>query len=854
MSYQPRSPVLQRQLEQVFGDDPPDAERLEQLLRRVDASYLHLANLQTATALFGRTAACEWDFVAGTLDSGRYWKALLGYRAEDLDDSMAAFRDLAQPDDLKQLMASLAEHMGGRRERFETDVRFRTKDGGWRWLRVGGRVTERDGNGQMKRALVALTDVDADRRNADMLQEAIHVAESASRTRSAFLANMSHEIRTPMNAVVGMTDLALGTKLDDEQRHYLDIVRSSSDALLHIINDILDFSKIEAGKVHFERIDFSPRAVVFDTVRTMALSAQQKGLEVIVSIAPSVPARIWGDPTRWRQVLTNLLGNAIKFTAAGEVAVELDTLSGDASFVEISCRVRDTGIGIAPEQLATVFDAFSQADPSITRRFGGTGLGLAICRRLVELMGGRIGVESRPGQGSCFHFSGTFGVEVAAEPASAGDFSGQHALVVMRNAAAAETMTAILRTRGFDVFKTARVDDALQDLSRTARMGSRCDLLLADADLLLADQARLLHGLPQGVSPTPVVALGVFGDSGGHAARLRTEGVNCQLIKPVADDELLDAVRLVQGTLPATFELGEITLDQSLADTLATSQDDALRVLLVEDNAVNQELAVRMLQKLGYVITVVGDGAEAVALTADHGFDIIMMDMQMPVMGGIEATQAIRSREMRRSWILSSGRAHSAYIIAMTANAMAGDRERCIEAGMNDYLSKPVSQAELVAVLARACRELGRPVPREVRTQAAVQIEEADPGVQAPVRSPVVPVPGLPAVDLSATERDLGDHALVQTLVRQFVADWDGQLGSLAVAVSGRHARDLNIHAHTLKGLLAMFHAEPARALAAALEQAAKAEDWSAIELCWDALQPELERVKPALDAALAGA
>jgi protein-histidine pros-kinase len=825
--------LLTRQIQEAFGTTLPEgaAGRLVEL---VDLTYQRLAVLQKTSSDFGRVIPCEINFASGRLESGRHWKSLLGYRPEQLDDSLAGWRALAHPEDDAALFDDIAASARDRTRAFGRDCRFRDVRGEWHWLRIGGQVTDRDAAGAPLRAVAAIADVDAFRRTEASLQTAKEVAELSSRTRSAFLANMSHEIRTPMNAVLGMTELVLGTELDPEQRHYLAIVKSSAEALLTIINDILDFSKIEAGKLEFERVDFSLRAVVLEAVRTMALRAQEKGLEVLVAVAPQVPARLWGDPTRVRQVITNLVSNAIKFTEQGEVAVEVTVDRLDGDHVELRCCVRDTGIGIAADKQQAVFEAFAQADPTITRRFGGTGLGLAICTRLVELMGGRIWVDSEPGRGSRFYFTGCFGVEaaVSAEDRNRPRFPGRRALVALANPAAARLAAAALQEVGFQVTAAGDTSQALAALAAGLGTTARHELLLADAPLLLADDAALVTAWEEAGSQLPVVALHTLAEQQAGSATLRALGVDYHVVKPFAPEDLQDAAALaLGGAATPEFEFEHFTVDENLA--AAAAPGIGLEILLVEDNPINQELAVRLLEKSGHRVTVANHGEEALGLFDKNHYDVILMDVQMPVMGGIEATEAIRAREMRRSWIFSADHARGSYIIAMTANAMAGDRERCLQAGMNDYLSKPIRQAELTEALARAARELGR------------DIGAARPAAAAPAAAPV------DGIDIDATERDLGDRELVLDLARTLLEQWEMHVAQLDAAFAARDAKALVLHAHTVKGFLAMFHAESARVRAMELELAAKREDWTASGSSLEVLKGELNRIKPLLASAV---
>ncbi|MGL4410440.1 MAG: response regulator, partial [Zoogloea sp.] len=738
------------------------------------------------------------------------------------------WRGLIHPDDSRALWDDVSQHARNERKNFERDCRFRGKSGQWHWQRVAGQIISRGKEGQPLRALVVISDVDQARRTEAALMRATQSAESASRARSAFLANMSHEIRTPMNAVLGMTELALGTKLDGEQRHYLDIVKSSAETLLNIINDILDFSKMEAGKLEVERMDFSVRTTLTDAVRSIALKAQEKGLEVVIQIDRQVPDRMLGDPLRLRQVMTNLVSNAIKFTEAGEIAIEVSPVINTDQTCTLRCCVRDTGIGIPADKQQAIFDAFTQADLSITRRFGGTGLGLAISSKLVELMGGRIWVESQPGEGSRFYFTLQLGLEASPTEAAQAASKGQRVLLAARNPSLRMVLASALEQAGYGLVTASDTATALQlTLSQPD-----LHLLVADGALLLSDSAALVTAWNSIGDKRPVVAMHTLPDYQSAAAQLGQLGVKCHVAKPVTGQELAETLKLLE-TSPSGggFELEQFTVDHAL--TQATSPELGLSVLVVEDNPINQELAVKLLEKLGHQVSVAGNGQEALDILDKSRFDVIFMDMQMPVMGGIEATEAIREREMRRSWVLSINQSHTAYIIAMTANAMVGDRERCLDAGMNDYVSKPIQVDELKNALMRACVELGRPVLHE------------------PPPAPPRNLQTGPGIDLAATEKDLGDRALVLDLAQKFLDQWDRWINTLSNSYETRNSEILLRDAHTIKGLLAMFHADNARNFAQDLERATRDKQWEKAGQHLDALRAEMARIKPLLSAAV---
>jgi PAS domain S-box-containing protein len=787
----------------------------------------------------------DWYIRTGELFWNERLFEMLGLSRSEVTPTFELFSELLHAEDRQRVTDAVTAHLE-HGEEYNEEFRLRHSSGEYCYF-IGRGKAQRDESGTPYRMAGSVTDITERKRDEEeirhlnetlerrveertaQLEAARRAADEANRAKSEFLANMSHEIRTPMNGVIGMTELLLDTGLDREQREYAETIRLSGENLMVIINDILDFSKIEAGALRLDTIDFDLRSAVEDVVDLLASRAHDKGLELACLIEPNVPTALRGDPGRLRQILINLVGNGVKFSEEGEVVVKValaEESLGTDGVVVVRFEVCDTGIGMTPEQRSRLFQSFTQADASTTRRYGGTGLGLAISRQLVEMMAGEIGVESDPGAGSTFSFAVPLERQpdgAVAPPKLLADLGNLRALIV-DNVTNRRVLREQLSSWGMANGEAEDGPRALEELRLAAEAGEAYDLAILNMQMPGMDGMELARRIKEDpdLSAIRLVLLTSVGQR-GEGEEARQAGIEAYLTKPVGQSELYDALATMMGAAEKAGSRKELVTRHSLRERRAVGR---ARVLVAEDNPVNQKVAARMLESLGYGVDVVEDGLEALEAFSRTRYGAILMDVQMPEMDGYEATAEIRRRE-------GEGGAHLP-IIAMTANAMQGDRDKAIEAGMDDYLSKPVKREELDAVLKRwSTRE-----PQQVEDAIVPPKGEGSDEDGEPLDKRVL-----------AGLRELGDADLLSELSAIFLDDASSRLAALREAVEGDDVHAVERVAHTLKGASGSMGATRMAALCAELVNVGASWDPGRAAELLGRLEEEFGRVRPALEA-----
>jgi two-component system sensor histidine kinase/response regulator len=802
------------------------AERIRQIERREFEKRLaeENARLREQRELLRVTLASIGDAVIATDTEGRVTflnpvaEALTGWaegeaQGRPLETVFNVFHDQTRQPVEKPLAKVIRESMGVGLGNHTVLV---ARDGTQRPIDHSA-APIKDATGSTAGVVLIFRDITDRKRAEEELHQAKKAAESANRAKSEFLANMSHEIRTPMNGVLGMTELALDTNLTAEQREYMNAVKQSAEALLTVINDILDFSKIEAGRLDLDPVLFRLRDSLDAMLRPLALQANKKGLELAYSVRPNVPDALYGDLGRLRQVIINLVGNAIKFTSRGEVEVQVHAEAQTLEHVTLHVLVADTGIGIPADKLSTVFAPFVQADGSMARRYGGTGLGLTISGRLVEMMNGRIWVESTVGQGSTFHFTVRLSVRGEACPVpplhEATELQGLPVLVVDDNATNGRILQEMLTHWGIVPTVANAGSAALSELQRASEAGAPFRIVLLDVTLPNMDALAVAEQVQQrSQAATTTVLMLSSADSREDAARFRELGITAYLKKPVKQSDLFDAIRM------ACAEATEDSEGQDRPDTAVTFEPlvnatvvRPLRILLAEDDIINQKVSMGSLEKAGHQVSVANNGREAVAALDLQPFDLVLMDLQMPEMDGLEATAAIREREKvlgRRT-----------PIIALTAHAMHGDRERIMAAGMDGYVTKPIRQEEL-------WKAIGECVPLVAGTEILPD-GRADQTLDR----------------MMLLARVGGNAKRLTEILGLFSSECPRLMEELHEAVLHRNAERIQWTAHTLKGTFGSLSASDAFAAALRLEELGCGGNLAGADAAFAVLQQQIHRL-----------
>jgi PAS domain S-box-containing protein len=812
----PASPEQTAELEREKVRLELDLERhkqIEEALRHSEAKYRDLIEHANDVILIAQDGVMKF--------ANPRTHTLLGYKSEDLAN--IPFSDLIHAEDRNLVLERYMRRLRGEDVPARYNFRVVGRDGRIFWVEINSVIVDWEGR---PATLCFLRDVTDQIRAAEQIREAKQAAEEANRAKSRFLANMSHELRTPMNGIIGLTELALAGPLDEESRRHLEGVLESAEFMLSLINTILDFSKIEASKLTLSPLEFRLRGEVSDTIKIVALRAAEKGLRLACHIRPNVPDYLVGDASRLRQVLFNLVGNAIKFTEQGEVVLLVEVVNRDAQRIELRFTVCDTGIGIPLEKRQLIFEPFQQADDSISRQYGGTGLGLAICRQLIQMMGGELQVESEVGRGSRFHFMVPFQIPQNRQTVHLAppELRGATILVVDEHASTREAICDMLLAWELNPTPASRADEGVERLQNRCRDGNPFALALVDDEVEAGRVPLVLERVRKASPTTRLIAVERRSKMGGllqrsaHHRRL----LSARVAKPVIPSELFEAVLRAMDRSVA---------QPSQAEPLSIAPaTESLRVLLVEDNAINQRVAINWLEKRGHQVTLATNGEAALARLDGEAFDVILMDLEMPGLGGTETTARIRQREA----------VHGGHIpiVAMTAHALEGDRERCLAVGMDDYLAKPIRAAELFRVVERFGRQGSLAGVDEISGTIAREPNARPPDGQQP-----------PFDQRNALEAVGNDPMLLRELIDIFLADSPKWLRDLDSALGDHRAEDARRVAHSLKNSAGYFAAQGVRGLAFDLERAAGSGDLAKAARIMGELSAEVNRLNQGLAA-----